>query len=146
MTLVFVYGTLKRGQKNRRLIEGLPVISTRFAVLRGVALFDIRAPSHPYPYPALLRGRGRVLGEVIEISNQTHPEDALMALDHLEREGHEYHRVPCWVWVRGQRQRAWVYVYASKKRIFRARGLRLQLMSWKPRRILRGNSSKRPSF
>jgi gamma-glutamylcyclotransferase (GGCT)/AIG2-like uncharacterized protein YtfP len=135
MTLVFVYGTLKRGQNNRRLMDGLQVQSTRFAFLRGVALFDIRAPSHPYPYPALLRGQGFVLGEVVELSNRVDAEDALLALDHLEREGFEYHRVPCWVWSRGQRLRAWVYVYASKQRAFQARGVRLASISWKPRKI-----------
>jgi gamma-glutamylcyclotransferase (GGCT)/AIG2-like uncharacterized protein YtfP len=143
MTLVFVYGTLKRGQKNRRLVEGLQVQTTRSAVLRGVTLFDIRAPAHPYPYPALLRGRGSVLGEVVELSNHVHPNDALMALDHLEREGFEYHRVPCWVWARGQRLRAWVYVYASSQRAFQARGVRLRSISWKPRQIPRKFHFKR---
>jgi gamma-glutamylcyclotransferase (GGCT)/AIG2-like uncharacterized protein YtfP len=32
-----------------------------------------------------------------------------------ELEGYEYHRRAWWMTVRGQRLRAWVYVYASRK-------------------------------
>jgi gamma-glutamylcyclotransferase (GGCT)/AIG2-like uncharacterized protein YtfP len=128
---VFVYGTLKRRQINHVLLEGVGVARIRPARLCGVVLYDIAHPTRSYAYPALLRGAGQVLGELVELSDV---EDGLLVLDHLECEGYEYHRVPCWVRVSGQLEQAWVYLYASKKMLWRMNGKRLQTVSWSPRR------------
>jgi gamma-glutamylcyclotransferase (GGCT)/AIG2-like uncharacterized protein YtfP len=128
---VFVYGTLKRKHINHLLLEGVGVARIRRARLFGVQLFDIADPMRPYPYPALLRGAGQVLGELVDLMQL---EDGLLVLDHLECEGFEYHRVPCWVRVSGQLERAWVYVYASKRFLCRMKGKRHGLVSWSPQR------------
>lgn len=127
---VFVYGTLKRRQINHVLLEGVGVCQIRFAQMHGVALFDITHPMRPYPYPALLRGYGRLLGELVELKSA----DALLVLDHLETEGYEYHRIPCWVRCQGQLERAWVYIYASRQHLQRMGGKRHRAISWSPRR------------
>jgi gamma-glutamylcyclotransferase (GGCT)/AIG2-like uncharacterized protein YtfP len=128
---VFVYGTLKRRQINHVLLEGVGVARIRPARLLGVMLYDIAYPMRPYAYPALLRGAGQVLGELVELRDL---EDGLLVLDHLECEGFEYHRVPCWVRVSGQLERAWVYLYASKNLLYRMKGKRRVVVSWTPQR------------
>ena len=65
MNQIFVYGTLKRHQINHVLLEGVGIKRIRYGLLRGVELFDIADPLRPYPYPALLRGQGQLLGEQI---------------------------------------------------------------------------------
>jgi gamma-glutamylcyclotransferase (GGCT)/AIG2-like uncharacterized protein YtfP len=128
---VFVYGTLKRNHINHVLLEGVGVERIRRGRFLGAALYDIADPMRPYPYPALLRGAGQVLGELVDL---TQLEDGLLVLDHLECEGFEYHRVACWVRVAGQRERAWVYVYASKRFLCRMKGTRHGSVSWSPQR------------
>jgi gamma-glutamylcyclotransferase (GGCT)/AIG2-like uncharacterized protein YtfP len=128
---VFVYGTLKRKHINHILLEGVGIARIRPARLCGVELYDIADPMRPYPYPALLRGMGQVLGELVDL---TQLEDGLLVLDHLECEGFEYHRVPCWVRVSGQLERAWVYVYASRGFLQRMKGKRHWAVSWNPHR------------
>jgi gamma-glutamylcyclotransferase (GGCT)/AIG2-like uncharacterized protein YtfP len=122
---VFVYGTLKRGFVNEEAMRGVGVSRMRKALLRGVSLYHLPNPGRPYAYPALLRGRGMALGELHALESH----DALMVLDHLELEGFEYHRVPCWAIVRGERVRAWVYVYASSRDLHR-RGAQRDSRVW----------------
>jgi gamma-glutamylcyclotransferase (GGCT)/AIG2-like uncharacterized protein YtfP len=131
---VFVYGTLKRRQINHVLLEGVGVARIRPARLCGVALYDIVHPTRSYAYPALLRGAGQVVGELVELRDL---ENGLLVLDHLECEGFEYHRVLCWVRVSGQVEQAWVYLYASKKILWRMKGKRRQEVLWTPRRTKR---------
>ena len=74
-----------------------------------------------------------VLGELHTLgASELEPEDALMVLDHLELEGLEYRRVKTWVHCRGQRVRAWVYVYHSKRLVHRVRATRVVKLSWQP--------------
>jgi gamma-glutamylcyclotransferase (GGCT)/AIG2-like uncharacterized protein YtfP len=134
MNQVFVYGTLKRQQINHVLLEGVGIKRIRYAWLRGVQLFDITDPLRPYPYPALLRGQGQLLGELVELAAGQHPDDALLVLDHLEMEGSEYRRVKCWVRVSNRLERAWVYLYASKTHLYRSQGVRRNALTWSPRR------------
>ncbi len=134
MNQVFVYGTLKRHQVNHPLLEGVGIKRIRYARLCGVELFDITDPVRPYPYPALLRGQGQLLGELVELGTGQHPDDALLVLDHLEMAGFEYQRVKCWVRVRNRLERAWVYLYASKAHLYRSQGIRRYALTWSPRR------------
>jgi hypothetical protein len=62
------------------------------------------------------------------------PDDALRVLDHLEREGYEYHRVKWWATRRGERVRVWVYVYASRGLAARTRARRFAGVIWTPLR------------
>jgi gamma-glutamylcyclotransferase (GGCT)/AIG2-like uncharacterized protein YtfP len=126
-TFVFVYGTLKRGFINEPAMRGVGSSSVRKALVRGVALYHLPNPGRTYPYPALLRGQGMALGELHVLESH----DALLVLDHLELEGFEYHRVPCWVTMRGVRLRAWVYVYASRRHLHRRRARRYPGVWWR---------------
>jgi gamma-glutamylcyclotransferase (GGCT)/AIG2-like uncharacterized protein YtfP len=72
---VFVYGTLRRGQKWHHLVERLVK-----------AAFPATAPGRLYHladkgYPAVLAGEGTVAGEVLEFDEI---EEALRILDELE--------------------------------------------------------------
>jgi gamma-glutamylcyclotransferase (GGCT)/AIG2-like uncharacterized protein YtfP len=131
---VFVYGTLKRGLVNFPAMRGVGIEHIEKAVLRGVTLYNFPKSGRPYPYPALMRGRGAVLGELHTLSNHLEPLDALRVLDHVELEGFEYRRVPCWVIVRGHRLRAWVYLYSSVGKLHRLNAQRSSHVSWQPSR------------
>ncbi len=128
---VLVYGTLKRGFVNFPAMQGLGVTRVQKALLRGVRLYNLPNPGRPYPYPALLRGRGTILGELHTLSTDLEPEDALRVLDHLEFEGYEYRRVRCWARLRGQPVRAWVYLYASSGLLFRKGGVPHERVWWR---------------
>ncbi len=84
---MFVYGTLKRGDRNHYLLansEFLGEARTRAPVWR---LVEICEPGH-YPYPAAEEhGNGHIFGEVYRVDAAT-----LAALDALEAEGEDYVR------------------------------------------------------
>jgi gamma-glutamylcyclotransferase (GGCT)/AIG2-like uncharacterized protein YtfP len=132
LVAVFVYGTLKRGFHNESAMRGIGVSQVHKALMRGVTLYNLPNPGRPYPYPALRRGRGATLGELHTLCATRHPNDALMVLDHLEREGFEYVRVRGWVTVRGERVRAWVYLYASRAQLHRQKARRDPRVWWRP--------------
>lgn len=99
MTLVFVYGSLLRGEYNHRLLAG----SKRIATARTPARFrlvDLGA------YPALLPGgAAAVRGEVYEVDGET-----LERLDQLEGHPTYYRREPV---VLDNDQIAYVYVFVG---------------------------------
>lgn len=140
---MFVYGTLKRGMINHAAMQGAGVDRVRWGHVRGWRLVEVptrmgRITVRPYPYPGLLPGNatryGVVLGEMHRLgASELEPEDALHVLDHLEREGHEYHRVKWWAFRGGQPHRVWVYVYASEHMAARAQTRAYQRVSWTSR-------------
>lgn len=90
---VFVYGTLKKGEANHRLIEAF-VKSITPATTRGW-LFDLG------PYPAMVEGHGFVHGELVEF----HPDDVARAfevmdwLEGVSSTGHGLYdrvKIECW--------------------------------------------------
>lgn len=70
-TLVFVYGTLKRGHRNHDWLMGASFRGD--AVLPGAVLHDLG------PFPMAISGDGQVIGEVYAVD-----EAGLARLDHLE--------------------------------------------------------------
>jgi gamma-glutamylcyclotransferase (GGCT)/AIG2-like uncharacterized protein YtfP len=140
--IIFVYGTLKRGFVNAPAMRGAGSDRIQAAYLRGFRLFELPTkPRHgarggvrPYPYPLLVKqtgSSGLVLGELHRLGgSELHPDDALRVLDHLELEGHEYHRRAWWAVVRGVRVRAWVYVYASRTFAARRGARAFRGISW----------------
>ena len=88
MEAVFVYGTLKRGERNHGLVA--PYLHRVLpGFVEGFRLYHLpRGPHRPYAYPGMVPGEGRVFGEVLFLR----PE-ALSLLDALEEEGEEYKRV-----------------------------------------------------
>lgn len=95
MTRVFVYGSLKRGFCNHRVLGASRCLGGHASAPR-YTMYDLG------PYPAVLpRGRGVIHGEVYEISARV-----LAALDALE----DYPRVYDRIQVATPFGRAWMYV------------------------------------
>ncbi len=106
MERVFVYGTLKRGQRNHGLIADLLSESIP-GYAEGFRLYHLpQGPTRPYAYPGMVPGEGRVYGEVLFL-----PEEALPLLDRLEEEGVEYRRVRIPVQSERGLLEAWTYLY-----------------------------------
>ena len=81
---MFVYGTLLRGERNHRLLDGARFMG-EVSTEPGFELADLGA------FPAMLPGSGAggVAGELYGVDTQT-----LAALDRLERHPHFYRRTP----------------------------------------------------
>lgn len=88
MSLVFVYGTLKRGYGNNRLLERATFVSEGETVAK-CRLFN---SGFPVLRPRLKKRDGAwnapVRGEVFEVND----EETMQRLDRLEGEGRMYHR------------------------------------------------------
>ena len=93
-TLLFVYGTLKRGQPNHGRLQGAQWLGQ--VTLEGLRLHDLG------PFPMAIAGEGRVRGELY-----AGPWSALPALDAFEGAPRLYQRrsLPL-----ADGRRAWVYV------------------------------------
>ncbi|WP_027882899.1 gamma-glutamylcyclotransferase family protein [Meiothermus rufus] len=128
---VFVYGTLKRGERNFAVAKEAGWLRSVEAYIEGFQLFHLpRQRRLGYSYPAVVPGEGRVWGEIQWFADL---ERALDLLDALEDEGREYLRKatlayplaeapPCWVWV---------YVYPSRHRVQAASGRWLPAGVWR---------------
>lgn len=109
---IFVYGTLRRGEKNyRRYLQGR-TLSERPARVRG-KLFFVRDGGYPY----LEASEGEVIGEVMELAPPLY-EETLAAIDELEEydpteeQGSVYLRRSVEVLLEdGRTLRAWVYFW-----------------------------------
>ncbi len=105
MERLFVYGTLKRGERNHTLV--LPwLLGVEEAWVEGFRLYRLPLGERPYPYPGMVPGEGRVWGEVLLLLP-----GALPLVDHLEDEGEEYRRVRVRVETEGGPVEAWTYLY-----------------------------------
>jgi len=111
---VFVYGTLKSGEQNHRHALESGLLGVAPAFIEGYRVYDLE-PEH---YPALVRGQGRVYGEVLSFADL---ERALVRLDWLEaihENPPEYRREEDWAQLesgarlgRTRSSRVWVYLY-----------------------------------
>jgi gamma-glutamylcyclotransferase (GGCT)/AIG2-like uncharacterized protein YtfP len=92
--LVFVYGTLKRGEKNHHWLEGASWQGE--AELSGVLLHDLG------PFPMAVIGEGTAIGEVYAVEEQ-----GLARLDELEGYPRLYDRQKLSL---NDGRQAWVYL------------------------------------
>lgn len=77
-TPIFVYGTLRTGLHNyNRILKG-NVSEAVEAKLENFDMYSIGGA-----YPAIVAGKGEVVGELIEV-NDEHYDETMRALDHLE--------------------------------------------------------------
>ncbi|MBK9168736.1 MAG: gamma-glutamylcyclotransferase [Bryobacterales bacterium] len=103
--LLFVYGTLRRGERAHRLLRVGGLLWIRPARIRGVLV-------HLGPYPRVRRGAGWVSGELICLRK---PERVLPAIDAYESP--EYRRTRVTVFCEaGHPCKAWMYFYTGPSR------------------------------
>lgn len=98
---VFVYGTLRGGDVRAHHLDGAEYLGTH--TLEGYQLFDLG------PYPAVVPGEGRVVGELYELATETH----LAVLDQIEG----CHLAPPLYWrvqVEVAGKSAWLFVFARR--------------------------------
>lgn len=95
--LVFVYGTLRRGEKHCNYLASSEYLG-QFETLPHYALFDLGK------YPGMSTGQQSIVGEVYRISD-----DTLKLLDILEDVPNEYIREK----IETLYGIAWVYIYQS---------------------------------
>ena len=115
----FVYGTLKNGYRNHRLLENSKFVGN--GEIKGFALYDLGS------FPAIVDSENPeeiILGELYEIDEPT-----LASLDHLESEGHLYKRRLVNVAVDGNELDAYVYVFLRD-----LRGAKKLEKEWRPNR------------
>ena len=99
-TLVFVYGTLMRGQRAHHFLEGSPLLGTW--LLRNYAMYNLGR------YPGIVEKDGHsVIGEVYEVSRAL-----LERMDEYEEEGSLYHRRTVTVTKDGAELDVQAYIYA----------------------------------
>jgi gamma-glutamylcyclotransferase (GGCT)/AIG2-like uncharacterized protein YtfP len=109
-SLLFVYGTLKRGEENHRWLS---VHHPRFlgeARIQG-RLFRIKGESFPGAAPT--RSRRYVRGELYEL---TQPDNALKKLDEFEGTDEGlFVRKLADVWIGSRKRKAWTYFYPGRR-------------------------------
>lgn len=99
--LVFVYGTLRRGEVNHHYLATAKFVA-QWCTLPEYALFDLG------PYPALIKGQQSIQGELYWINRHT-----LAELDELEDVPVEYRRER----IETPFGLAWVYLFQNDREL-----------------------------
>ena len=108
---VFVYGSLRRGQRYRPLVEAL-VTTSREAVTRG-RIYHFASHGSRGEFPYMTEEHGSVVGEVLTFRDMT---KALQILDRLEDHPALYlRRLVRTRYTDGARGRAWAYFIVPAK-------------------------------
>ncbi len=98
MTYVFVYGTLKKGKSLHFYLKKSQFVGKGY--IKGYDLYLVDW------YPAVVKGKGKVFGEVYKVDEET-----LSILDKVEEEGILYKRVREDVFLGDKVIQCWIYVY-----------------------------------
>jgi gamma-glutamylcyclotransferase (GGCT)/AIG2-like uncharacterized protein YtfP len=120
---LFVYGSLRAGERYHHLLEGATLVAKR-AWTRGL-LYDTG-----WGYPGMIPGRGTVFGEVYRVDGEQ-----LKRIDHLEGfhgpgdARNRYDRVVRTVRTPAGPIRCFLYLYADSDRL-QAQGRRIPNGNW----------------
>jgi gamma-glutamylcyclotransferase (GGCT)/AIG2-like uncharacterized protein YtfP len=144
---LFVYGTLKRFERNHQALQGVQLQHCLPGYVRGLRLYHLQPKQvrgDAWAYPALRCQPGHepggwgalALGECYNL-DPARLEDQLLVFDHLEIEGYEYRRVLWWAIVRGKRLRIVLYLHVSALHGWRAGIRRYWAVSWSEARYAR---------
>jgi gamma-glutamylcyclotransferase (GGCT)/AIG2-like uncharacterized protein YtfP len=108
---IFVYGTLKQGERNFMVSRQAGWLRSEAAFVEGFQLYHIPQRERlPYAYPAVVRGEGQGFADLAQ---------ALVLLDPLEDEGREYLRISTLAHSPDQagQHPVWIYVYPGMQSI-----------------------------
>ena len=96
MALIFVYGSLRRGQRYHALLRGAQFLAP-YVTPPGYTMLDLG------PYPGVVQGgHAEVTGEIYHVDDAT-----LARLDRLEGVPHQYARVA----IASPHGDCWIYLY-----------------------------------
>ncbi|MHA2939220.1 gamma-glutamylcyclotransferase family protein [Vibrio sp. RC27] len=99
--LVFVYGTLRRGESNHYLLEHSEFLG-KVQTQPLFSLYDLGE------YPGAIEGDAAIIGEVYQVNETT-----LEALDRLEEVPIEYRRDT----LQTSLGQAWIYLYQDERQL-----------------------------
>lgn len=120
---LFVYGTLRTGERNHGIARGLGLVATQRAVASGLDLFHLE----PEGYPAVVSGSGVVHGEVLALDRGL---DRLDRLEGVDRPDPRYARVRRAVEVGAERAEVWIYLYLRIDRLERPGAIQIAHGDW----------------
>ena len=107
---VFVYGTLRSGERNHRFAVSAGLVDIAAARAEGLALYHLE----PEGYPAVVAGAGVVVGELLTLAGGLARLDRLEGVDRPEP---RYARVRWTVTSGAERHEAWIYLFLARERL-----------------------------
>jgi gamma-glutamylcyclotransferase (GGCT)/AIG2-like uncharacterized protein YtfP len=121
---VFVYGTLRSGQRNHHVAARAGLREARPAVALGLDLYHLE----PEGYPAVVEGGGSVAGELLQLRGGLSRLDRLEGVDRPEP---RYRRALWRVEAQGgERISAWLYLYLLQDRLTSGGAIRVAGGDW----------------
>lgn len=123
---IFVYGTLKHGEKNCSVAVSAGLRARISATLPGFCLYDL-----PRGWPCIIPGMGVVVGEILCVADLA---VALSILDPFEDVGTEFVRLSSIATVRETHEsvRVWTYAYPDAAAVANAGGMLVASGVWPP--------------
>lgn len=112
---VFVYGTLKPGERNAHVARRAGTHTSREAILHGFDLYDL----HPEGYPCIVPGPSNAVihGHVLTFDDWRQAQPHLDRLEGTHLTPPLYHRVRATAITADGSQQVWVYTYARPHRL-----------------------------
>ncbi len=104
---IFIYGTLKRGERNEAFLKNADYIGAAVTRDASYSMLVVDDPACEYRYPGVLTGgSSRIKGELYSVDDAT-----LEALDRLEGLGEDYMRAEA---ILEGRQSAQIYLFINR--------------------------------
>ncbi len=123
---VFVYGTLKPGERNYGVAQRGGHHSAEESYIEGFQLFHFE----PENYPGIITGEGVVHGWLLTYDDITSALETLDVLEGIDMDPPLYSRIL--TTAKPQNTEVWVYVYANDRKCFEATSTLIESGIWKP--------------